>query len=276
MTWYGGANNTKGQLSGTLAIGGSSFTLKSGHTFPETLANVVVTIENEMILGSYASGTFTISSRGFSGTSAAAHAADTWVYVNSIWEHISQLQTAIGDSGGIPVPTAENDFLVGNPSPFGAWVKKTLAQVKTILGLGTAAYTASTDYATAAQANATHTGDVTGATALTIAAKAVTLAKMNDLAQDKIIGRATASTGVPEVIDCTAAARALLDDANAAAQLVTLGAMPIAGGTLTGAAVAADHGTAATAQVPNLCYGTGSPPTASTTPEGTIFIKYAA
>lgn len=53
--------------------------------------------------------------------------------------------------------------------------------------------------------------------------KAVALAKMADLAQDKFIIRTTASTGVPETATCTAAGRALLDDANAAAQLTTLG-----------------------------------------------------
>lgn len=37
--------------------------------------------------------------------------------------------------------------------------------------------------------------------------------------------------------DLTAAGRALLDDANATAQLVTLGALPLAGGTMTGAIV---------------------------------------
>lgn len=42
--------------------------------------------------------------------------------------------------------TAENDVLVGAPNPFGAWVKKTLAEFKSILGLGSAAYTASGDY----------------------------------------------------------------------------------------------------------------------------------
>ncbi len=42
--------------------------------------------------------------------------------------------------------TAENDVLVGAPTPFGSWVKKTLAEFKTILGLGTAAYTAATAY----------------------------------------------------------------------------------------------------------------------------------
>lgn len=41
--------------------------------------------------------------------------------------------------------TAVNDFLVA--SGVGVFVKKTLAEVKTILGLGSAAYTASTDYA---------------------------------------------------------------------------------------------------------------------------------
>lgn len=41
--------------------------------------------------------------------------------------------------------TAENDVIVAGPSPF-TWVKKTIAQFKTILGLGTAAYTESTAY----------------------------------------------------------------------------------------------------------------------------------
>jgi len=40
--------------------------------------------------------------------------------------------------------------------------------------------------------------------------------------------------------------------------------------------VAADHGTPATAQVINVCYGTGDPPDASTTTEGALFIKYTA
>jgi hypothetical protein len=47
--------------------------------------------------------------------------------------------------------------------------------------------------------NATHTGDVTGSVALTITNKAVTLAKMNDMATGSVIYRKTAGTGVPEV-----------------------------------------------------------------------------
>src|SRR5512137_72964 len=45
--------------------------------------------------------------------------------------------------------TAVNDFLVASGA--GSFAKKTLAEVKTALGLGSAAYTASTDYATAAK-----------------------------------------------------------------------------------------------------------------------------
>ena len=40
--------------------------------------------------------------------------------------------------------------------------------------------------------------------------------------------------------------------------------------------VATDHGTAATDQIVNVCYGTGSPPAANTTTIGSIFIKYTA
>lgn len=43
------------------------------------------------------------------------------------------------------------------------------------------------------------------------------------LATDKLLGRATAGTGAVEEISCTAAGRAILDDADAAAQRTTLG-----------------------------------------------------
>ena len=71
------------------------------------------------------------------------------------------------------------------------------------------------------------TGDVTAsadANATTIAAGAVTYAKMQDVsATDKVLGRSTAGAGDVEEIACTAAGRALIDDASAAAQRTTLG-----------------------------------------------------
>lgn len=79
------------------------------------------------------------------------------------------------------------------------------------------------------------TGDVTagaGSNATTIAAGVVTLAKMANLAQDQVIGRVTASTGVPETFTVTAAARSVLDDTTVDAMLNTLG-----GGTATGTGV---------------------------------------
>ena len=52
--------------------------------------------------------------------------------------------------------------------------------------------------------------------------------------------------------------------------------MPLSGGIFEGPAVAADHGTPAADQLVNVCYGTGNPPTASTTSIGTLFIQYVA
>lgn len=56
---------------------------------------------------------------------------------------------------------------------------------------------------------------------------AVTYAKMQNVsATDKVLGRSTAGTGNVEEIACTAAGRAILDDADAPAQLTTLGVDP--------------------------------------------------
>ncbi len=78
---------------------------------------------------------------------------------------------------------------------------------------------------TAKVTNATHTGDVTGATALTIANDAVTNAKAADMATARIKGRTTAGTGDPE--DLTGAqATTLLDTFTSGAK----GLAPASGG----------------------------------------------
>lgn len=41
-------------------------------------------------------------------------------------------------------------------------------------------------------------------------------------------------------------------------------------------AVAADHTAAATDEIINVCYGTGDPPAAETTTEGTLYMRYTA
>jgi hypothetical protein len=86
--------------------------------------------------------------------------------------------------------------------------------------------------------NATHTGDVTGATALTIANDAVTFAKMQNIATATILGRVTASTGDVEALTATQV-RTLLnvaDGATANAGTVTSvsGTGTVSGLTLTG------------------------------------------
>ncbi|NTW31352.1 MAG: hypothetical protein HGB12_01735 [Bacteroidetes bacterium] len=64
--------------------------------------------------------------------------------------------------------------------------------------------------------NANLTGDITSVgNATTIAAKAVTLAKMNDMATASLLGRNTAGTGVPEVLSA-ATARSILNVADGA------------------------------------------------------------
>ena len=66
--------------------------------------------------------------------------------------------------------------------------------------------------------------DPLAVTTAKIANSAVTYSKIQDVsATDRILGRSTAGAGAVEEIVCTAAGRALLDDADATAQRATLG-----------------------------------------------------
>jgi len=70
---------------------------------------------------------------------------------------LNTVKSYVGGSSSIPDPTAENDMLMGGNSPI-AWVKKTINQLKTALGLGSAAYTDTTAYDVAGAATAAAAG----------------------------------------------------------------------------------------------------------------------
>jgi hypothetical protein len=117
------------------------------------------------------------------------------------------------------------------------------------------------------------TGDVTaiaGSNTTTIANDAVTYAKMQNVsATDKLLGRSTSGAGDVEEIACTAAGRALIDDADAANQRVTLSgyaAIATAAGTttLTVSSAQTQIFTGSTTQTCVL-------PVVSTLPLGTIY-----
>ena len=145
---------------------------------------------------------------------------------------------------------------------------QTLATLKTDLGLtGTnSGDNAVNTLYSGLVTNATHTGEVTGATALTITDGAVTLAKMANMATASLIYRKTAGAGVPEV--------------NSLATLKTdLGLTGTNSGDQTSGTVSIDDhsATPTTAKIVGIVYGTSAtPPTASTTPIGTLYIQYTA
>jgi hypothetical protein len=117
---------------------------------------------------------------------------------------------------------------------------------RTTLGLGTLATQSGTFSGTSSGTNTgdqtiTLTNDVTGSGtgsfAATIANDAVTYAKIQNVtATDRLLGRSSVGAGDIEEITCTAAGRALIDDANAAAQRTTLGLGTLAtqSGTFSG------------------------------------------
>lgn len=157
-----------------------------------------------------------LNGTGFVKSTAGTISYDTSTYLTTA-SASSTYQPLDSDLTTIASLVATTDNFI--QSKAGAWASRTVAQVKTDLGLigtnsgdqtsivgitGTKAQfnTAVTDgdilYVGDVTSNATHTGDVTGATALTIATAVVTNAKLANMATKTYKGRTTAGTGVPE------------------------------------------------------------------------------
>lgn len=122
---------------------------------------------------------------------------------------------AINDITDISITSVAENEVLAYDSGSSTWINQTPAEA----GLAAASHTHTasdiTDFDaevannsavtanTAKVTNATHTGDVTGATALTIANDVVTNAKLANVATSTIKGRVTAATGDPEDLTAT-------------------------------------------------------------------------
>ena len=104
----------------------------------------------------------------------------------------AQVRTLINVANGATANSSDATLLA-RANHTGTQLASTISDFSTAV-----AATASVTANTAKVTNATHTGDVTGSTALTIANNVVTNAKLADVATSTIKGRVTAATGDPE------------------------------------------------------------------------------
>lgn len=206
--WYDTANNIlKYYVTGT---GFEPVT-----TSLATVTDNYLTISNQVITA----GTVPISLGGTGGTSASEArtllgvtlGSDVQAYDAGL-QSISGLTTA---ANKMIYTTASDTYAVTDLTAFARTIldDADAATVRTTLGLDSAATTPSSDYATAAQGTLADSATQPGDNATTL----------NVSATDKLLGRSTAGAGSVEEITLTSAGRALLDDADAAAQRTTLG-----------------------------------------------------
>lgn len=145
---------------------------------------------------------------------------------------------AAGGSSNVPDPVNDNDFVAGSG---GSWVARTLAEVKSILDLKSAAYTESADYAAAAHvhegtyepASADFTAKVSGASET--AAGKVELATSEEAVEGTDTSRAVTPAGVAAAIaaggggglTCFGSDDAVADDGTVSLPEMTVGGFGI-------------------------------------------------
>lgn len=166
--------------------------------------------------------------------------------------------------------TAANDFLVA--SGVGAFVKKTLAEVKTILGLGDAAYkNTGTTSGTVAAGDHNHSGVyATAAQGVKADAALPTSSYTAADVKAKLLTVAGSGSGIDaDTVDGNHASAF----ATASQGTLAANALPKSGGTMTGILIAQNNTSYTTKQVRNITISTADPSGGS---NGDIWLKYTS
>ncbi len=130
------------------------------------------------------------------------------IYNGTTGKLVKNSPVTIDSSGSINIPTDQTYKVNGAPIssanvPDSSNARYCTDAQKTVIGNTSGTNTGDNAVNTLYSGlvtNATHTGEVTGNTDLTIAAKAVTLTKMADMATASLLGRNSGAVGVPEVL----------------------------------------------------------------------------
>ena len=184
-TAYTGAVTFDGDFTvdtNTLHVDSTNNRVGIGKTNPTTALDVVGTVTATAFAGAL-TGNVTGDVSGNAGT------VTNGVYTTNIGSTVQAYDADLTTLAGLS--SADGNFIVGSAT---GWVVESGATARTSLGLGTAATTASTDYATAAQGttadSALQPGDI-GSTVQAYDADLTTLAGLSSADSNFIVGSAT-------------------------------------------------------------------------------------